>query len=236
MITAIVISTVHAKCLGVMMKSIEEYVPHHVEVYLQYKEHEALKYTLRKHKLHLKKQHPQVKSFGDAYNDICGVAFKDHNTILICNDDIVFDPTTFDQLCKDWQELHEHEELNPGYLAARSNLARGVQNVRWNEKGSKPKGLKYEHEGEMIQTDLIAPICAVISKHSWIPFLPINIASDDVQCLMMRKKGFQHFVSRAYVHHVGNQTVSYHYKEREKTMEYIEKHYNEYYQQMVRYL
>lgn len=100
------------------MKSIEEYVPHHVEVYLQYKEHEALKYTLRNHKLHLKKQHPQVKSFGDAYNDICGVAFKDHNTILICNDDIVFDPTTYDQLCKDWQELHEHEELNPGYLSA----------------------------------------------------------------------------------------------------------------------
>lgn len=65
---------------------------------------------------------------------------------------------------------------------------------------------KFPIENQIIETDVIAPICAYIHKDSWIDFPPVNWYSDDIQCLDMQVKGMKHFVSRAYVHHVGSQT------------------------------
>jgi hypothetical protein len=63
--------------------------------------------------------------------------------------------------------------------------------------------LRFESEQHILRTDIIAPICAWIHRDAWIDFPPINWFSDDVQCLEMKR---QHFISRAYVHHVGSQT------------------------------
>ena len=68
---------------------------------------------------------------------------------------------------------------------------------------------KYASEHKILETDIIAPICAYIHKSDWIDFLPLNWYSDDVQCLDMQKAGKRHFVSRAYVHHVGSQTCGF---------------------------
>lgn len=176
---AIIVCTVNGSCLDVMMASRKAYVPRHVETYVH---------------------HKVGTNFGDAYNFAAHDAFKRHDEILICNDDIVFTPTTWDVLLEDVAYLRLAIP-NLGYVATRSDYARGEQNVRSGR--GKIEFLRYESERHIIEAPVIAPICAWIHRDAWVDFPPINWFSDDVQCLDMKRR---HFISRAYVHHVGSQT------------------------------
>ena len=176
---AIVICTTNARCLAVMQASIAAYVPREVEVLLF---------------------RNVGGSFGEAYNHGVREAFRTHDSVVVCNDDIVFTPTTWGTLFADVHLLTTRFN-DVGWVATRSDYARGAQNIR---VGNGPLNfLRYKSEQTIIQTDIIAPICAWIHRDAWIDFPPINWFSDDVQCLEMKRK---HFISRAYVHHVGSQT------------------------------
>lgn len=226
-LSAIVISTIKGKRLPVMMKSIEQYIPPDVEIYIAHNGIAFMDYHSRVHKMHLVKS--DATNFGDAYNFICKRAFEKHESIIVCNDDIVFDPSTFSLLQSDWNALMNYDSDNVGYLACRSNFARGKQNIRWHDSETKIVNLKFNHESRIIETDIIAPICAVIRRESWIDFLSINQYSDDVQCLMMADKGLKHFVSRSYVHHVGSQTVGINHDEYAETLQFLRKNHLKYY-------
>lgn len=176
---AIIVCTVNGACLDVMKASLRAYVPHEVE----------------KH-IHLK----VGKNFGDAYNFAAREAFKRHDEILVCNDDIVFTPTTWAVLLADVAHLRKVVP-NLGYVATRSDYARGEQNVRSGR--GKIDFLRYQSERHIVETPVIAPICAWVHRDAWVDFPPINWFSDDVQCADMKRR---HFISRAYVHHVGSQT------------------------------
>jgi hypothetical protein len=54
----------------------------------------------------------------------------------------------------------------------------------------------------------------VVTKDAWMSakFPSINWFSDNIICMDMAKAGFKHFVSRAYVHHAGSQTVGMDYE------------------------
>ena len=176
---AIIVCTVNGACLEVMKASLRAYVPHEVE----------------KH-IHLK----VGTNFGDAYNFAAREAFKRHDEILVCNDDIVFTPTTWAVLLEDVAHLRQAVP-DLGYVATRSDYARGEQNVRSGR--GRIDFLRYESERQIVEAPVIAPICAWIHRDAWVDFPPINWFSDDVQCLDMKRR---HFISRAYVHHVGSQT------------------------------
>ena len=176
---AIIVCTVNGACLDVMTASLNAYVPREVERYVH---------------------HKVGKNFGDAYNFAAREAFKRHDEILICNDDIVFTPTTWAVLLADVAHLRKVVP-NLGYVATRSDYARCEQNVRSGR--GKIDFLRYQSERHIVETPVIAPICAWIHRDSWVDFPPINWFSDDVQCADMKRR---HFISRAYVHHVGSQT------------------------------
>ena len=176
---AIIVCTVHGACLQVMTASLNAYVPQDVEKYVH---------------------HKVGKNFGDAYNFAAREAFKRHDEILVCNDDIVFTPTTWTVLLADVAHLRKVVP-NLGYVATRSDYARGEQNVRSGR--GKIDFLRYQSERHIVETPVIAPICAWIHRDAWVDFPPINWFSDDVQCADMKRR---HFISRAYVHHVGSQT------------------------------
>ena len=176
---AIIVCTVNGACLDVMTASLNAYVPRDVERYVH---------------------HKVGANFGDAYNFAAREAFKRHDEILVCNDDIVFTPTTWAVLLADVAKLRKVVP-NLGYVATRSDYARGEQNVRSGR--GKIDFLRYESERHIVETPVIAPICAWIHRDSWVDFPPINWFSDDVQCADMKRR---HFISRAYVHHVGSQT------------------------------
>ena len=176
---AIIVCTVNGACLDVMTASLNAYVPRDVERYVH---------------------HKVGANFGDAYNFAAREAFKRHDEILVCNDDIVFTPTTWAVLLADVAKLRKVVP-NLGYVATRSDYARGEQNVRSGR--GKIDFLRYQSERHIVETPVIAPICAWIHRDSWVDFPPINWFSDDVQCADMKRR---HFISRAYVHHVGSQT------------------------------
>ena len=176
---AIIVCTVHGACLQVMTASLNAYVPRDVEKYVH---------------------HKVGANFGDAYNFAAHDAFQRHDEILICNDDIVFTPTTWAVLLADVAHLRKVVP-NLGYVATRSDYARGEQNVRSGR--GKIDFLRYQSERHIVETPVIAPICAWIHRDAWVDFPPINWFSDDVQCADMKRR---HFISRAYVHHVGSQT------------------------------
>jgi hypothetical protein len=226
-ITAICIASTKGTCLPVMMKSIEEYIPNDIEIYLIHQQ-DVISWHSRKHIVHLEKN--ISKSFGEAYNRVCNWAFEKHQNIIICNDDIVFNPSTFELLQHDYNMLCEqifHERI--GYLTARTDYSRGRQNIRCKEENDTMQGLRFASELSIIETDIIAPICAVISKDSWIDFLPINWYSDDVQCLMLKEQKRKNFISRAYVHHVGSQSVGSMQIEHDNAMNYLKAHNYKYY-------
>ena len=179
---AIVICTTNARCLDVLKASIKAYVPREIRTYVF---------------------HGVGSTFGEAYNHAAKVAFKEHAELVVCNDDIVFTPTTWATLLRDVEIIREHRP-NVGWVATRSDYARGAQNIR-SGKGAL-NFLRYESEAKIIETGIIAPICAWIHRDSWVDFPPINWFSDDVQCIDMKRP---HFVSRAYVHHVGSQTCGH---------------------------
>jgi len=149
-------------------------------------------------------------NFGDAYNNVVRQAIEDgHQDLLVCNDDIVFTPYTWQTLSEDLQTIPAEGR---GWVATRSDYARGYQNIRVKHEGDRD-GLRHASERAIIEVDVIAPICAWIEAKNWTDFAPINWYSDDIQCLDMQEKGLKHYISRAYVHHVGSQTCGPNFKQ-----------------------
>lgn len=185
------------KCLPVLAASITFYVPEDVVVYLSGSE-----MKLPRHKtVNLLNE---ASNFGDAFNAVMGRAFQDFDEVVCCNDDIVFNPYTWKLLAEDISIIRGQK--NPlGWVACRSDYARGYQNIRVG-KGDIGDFFKYQSEHHILTAEVIAPICAYIHKDAWVDFPPINWYSDDIQCLDIMSKGYLNFISRAYVHHVGSQT------------------------------
>jgi hypothetical protein len=195
-VQAIAICTTNAKCLPVMLASITFYVPTDVTVFIA-----GSDMVLPRHRtINLPNPH---KNFGDAYNAVMQSAYQEFDEVVIANDDVVLTPYTWPTLSKEVSQL-KRQIKDLGYVACRSDYARGYQNLRLGE--GPMSFFRYESESKIIEVDVIAPIFAYIHKNNWISFPPINWYSDDIQCLDMKQTGQRHFISTAYVHHVGSQT------------------------------
>jgi hypothetical protein len=83
------------------------------------------------------------------------------------------------------------------------------QSIRFPVEGDERVGLRWESEFYIKPTGVIAPIFATITKEAWsvAKFPSTNWYSDNIICHDLQKAGYRHFVSRAYVHHAGSQTV-----------------------------
>jgi hypothetical protein len=193
---AIAIATVDGKCLVTLAASITAYVPQDVPVFLAgsqmiFPRHRTINMP------------NEATNFGDAYNAVVKRAFEDVDEVVVCNDDIVFNPTTWQTLSEDVSRLTS-DNIPLGWVACRSDYARGYQNIRLG--GGKMEWFRWETEDKILTAEVIAPICAYIHRDAWIDFPPINWYSDDIQSLDISKTGRRHFISRAYTHHVGSQT------------------------------
>ena len=152
-------------------------------------------------------------NFGDAYNEAMSKAFYDgYKEIIIANDDVVITPTTYLKLNEDVKLLKRNFE-NVGFVGARSDYVLWDQNIRCSITNDSIVGLKYESEDHIKEVGVIAPIFAYISKQAFdvARFPSTNWYSDNIMCDDLSKAGFSHFVSTAYVHHAGSQTVGMDY-------------------------
>ena len=189
----IVIATKTAKCLPVLLASIDQYVPQDVRVFIS-----GCDLTLPRHQtINLRNVYD---NFGDSYNYVVNYAFSMYDQVIVANDDIVLTPTSYSLLMED-------VELLPGdtaWVSAKSDYVRGFQNIR---EFKHREGIRYMEERKIIPTKIISPLFAYIHKDKWVDYKPINWYSDDIQCLQIMANGYQNYVSRSYVHHVGSQTI-----------------------------
>lgn len=183
---AIVIATRESKALPVLLASINAYVPDDVVIYLAGNERWGIGRNIT--------CIPNIATnYGDAYNAIVHEAFKKYDEIIVANDDVVLTPTTYQLLLEDVQKL---KAIMPvGWVVTKADYVRPNQS------------LKYTDEGAMYETQRCSPLFGYVSKAAWVDYPPINWYSDDIQCIDMITKGYRHFVSRAYVHHAGSQTI-----------------------------
>ena len=191
---AIVIATKTAKCLPVMLASIDAYVPKEVTVIISGSDLELPRHNT----INLPNN---GTNYGDSYNDVVRYAFEMFPEIIVANDDIVLTPSSFDLLIEDKVLLKNHKV---GWLCSRADYVRGLQNIR---EGSTRNGVKFVEESQVINSDVLSPLFGIISREAWVDYQPINWYSDDIQCLEICAAGYNNYVSRSYVHHVGSQTI-----------------------------
>lgn len=201
MISPIAISTVHGKNLAVMLASIREYCPE-IPVYLRGPASVIERFDVDVKMVGI------PRNFGEDYNDIINCALKDFDSVVVANDDVVLTPTSYRVLMDD-VDIISDLSLNPGWVAARCDSARAVQNIRWNPDGEAIDMCRFTSESKIRRADVISPIFAWINSEAFAkcPFPPLNWYSDDVQCSDLEELGFENYVSASYVHHVGSQTV-----------------------------
>ena len=166
--------------------SITEYVPEDVVVYIS-----GSDLVLPRHRTYNSAN--TADNFGDAYNSVIGLAFQQHDSVVVANDDVVLDPSTWQTLSEDVTHLGRFNQL--GWVSCKSNRVRPAQQAWLTEANSH------------FEVAVMSPLFAYISRAAWQPFPPINWFSDDVNCVDLTEAGYRHFVSRAYVHHVGSNTI-----------------------------
>ena len=199
----ILICSKNQKCLPVLLKSVELYVPEDVEIYICGSE-----YKLPRHKTR-NFEHTYDKG-GKAWNFITNKAFEDYPEAVACADDVVLNPSSYQDLIAD-VELIKQVDDKIASVAARTNYAKGLQNIRYGQ--GILKGLNFEGETQIIQTDYIAGIFNWVSKHTWEDCAPIDWYSDDIWCMNQIAKGHNLYIARSYIHHVGSQTYGTNYKQ-----------------------
>lgn len=214
--------------INVLLESLKAYCPD-IPVYLSSQNYE-LSAKVNKHLQNV------ATNFGDAYNAAMQAAFDDgFDEIIIANDDVVITPTTI-QLLKEDVEIIKSYTHKIGFVGARSDYVLWEQNIRSHLTNDAISGLKWESESKIKRVGVIAPIFAYINKYAFevAQFPSINWYSDNIICDDLTEKGFMHFVSRAYVHHAGSQTVGTDYEKcHEEPREWIKANrpdkYGEYY-------
>lgn len=216
-ITALAVATTQQSLnsLAVFLASAERYLPQEVRLYIYSR---YAPYNVARNIGNCIISTNEYTTFGAVYNAAAEQMLNDGNEhFAICNDDIVLDPNTWGQLQEDYTYLHS-EGVKVGILASRSNYVRiGPQNII--DDARKTTNI-------IVGFPVISPILAVYNRSSWVDFLPINWESDDVQSYDILSKGYGIYISRAYVHHVGSQTMTQDTWEAEKhiSQAYIAKH------------
>jgi hypothetical protein len=205
--TPIIICSKTQKTLPVLLKSIECYVPQDVEIYLCC-ENDSYSKLLPNHKV--KHFIHSYDTGGKAWNFLTSKAFEDHEEVISCADDVVLNPNSYQLLLED-VEILKSTGKKIGQVCARTNYAKGYQNVRYGP--GKLMGLGYESEAQIVPVDYVAGIFGWSQKSTWIPCPPIDWYSDDIVCLDMVKNGCTHYVSRSYIHHIGSVTYGHNFEQ-----------------------
>ena len=144
-------------------------------------------------------QDARANNFGDAYNAAMTEAFKSNDEIIISNDDAVLTPETINLLIQDVGKIKMSGCQKIGFVGSLFDAGRYEQDIR----------NPVNHNPILRRVERLSPVFAWINKEAFeaAQFPPLNWYSDDVMCEDLNKKGYSHFVSRAYVHHAGSQTV-----------------------------
>lgn len=190
----------------VALASIAAYAPE-VDVVLAWNGREEPQHLPHNPMVRLVKQEEGIRTASAAWN--FAARHTDAEELLVFGDDCVLLPDTLELLLADVALADQVEGAPPGFVGARSNYVKGPQNIR-SSNGGQLSGIRFDSEGRVFQTDMIVPIAAWI-RHDVFDqvggFPNTNWFGDDVICWDLERLGYRHYVSRAYVHHVGQRAT-----------------------------
>lgn len=203
MTTPIVVCTVGSPSLAVLEASVATYAKDHPLIVRRY----------------------ENSNFGDSYNRALTEVFEEYDEVIVSNDDVVLHPTTIPTLLADVEKLKQGGVPQIGFVATMADNVRPGQNIRYQfyQQDEIVYG-KWKSEQLIKKVPVIAPIFAWMSKEAFqaAQFPPINWYSDDVICEDLTKLGYSHFISSAYIHHVGSSTIGINYdKLRDEALPWI---------------
>jgi hypothetical protein len=199
---AIAVASVKGRCLPVMLASCREYAPT-ARVYLRTPVDAPRREVYRQLR-------GVPRNFGEDYNEVIDAVFADGNDFaIVANDDVVLTPTSVEMLVEDYRMVEDEYGDLVGWVCSRCDAARPMQNVRSNPFDESMNYFRFPWESCILPMDVISPIFGIISRDAWrqSKFPPLNWYSDDVHCQDLGAKGYKHFLSRSYVHHVGSDTT-----------------------------
>lgn len=155
----------------------------------------------------LLRQAPGITTGSEAWNWCADQT--DAEELLILGDDCVLHPDTVRLLLEDVEFIQTQCGDQVGFVGCRSNYVKGPQNIR-SSNGATKLTLAFDSEQHIIEADMVVPVAAWI-RHQVFDlvggFPATNWFADDLCCWDLKLLGFRHFVSRGYVHHVGERAT-----------------------------
>lgn len=133
----------------------------------------------------------------------------DATELVQMSDDVVLHPDTMRFLFEDIASIRQQApHLKVGIVGPRSNWVCDQQNVRASNGGQLiGNGTFYSTESEVIQTDRIYTLMCYYPREAYEQAgrFPDDLVyfGDMLFSYDLERLGYSHFVSRAYVHHVG---------------------------------
>ncbi|MGO9583403.1 MAG: hypothetical protein ACLP36_11385 [Acidimicrobiales bacterium] len=189
--------------LRVALASVQAYAPT-IDVVVGWNGLEEPTDLPRNERMRLLRQAPGITTGSEAWNWCASQT--DAGELLILGDDCVLHPDTVRLLLEDVDTIGRLGAEPVGFVGCRSNYVKGPQNIRLPNGATQLPGISYETEHRIFEVDMIVPVAAWIRHETFdavAGFPPTNWFADDVCCWDLVNLGYRHFVSRAYVHHVG---------------------------------
>ena len=189
--------------LRVALASIQAYAPT-IDVLVGWNGTEEPSDLPHNSRMKLLRQAPGISTGSEAWNWCAGQT--DASELLILGDDCVLHPDTVRLLLEDVNTIGRLCAEPIGFVGCRSNYVKGPQNIRLANGAGQLAGIGYDTEQQIFGVDMVVPVAAWIRHETFDAvggFPPTNWFADDVCCWDLVNMGYRHFVSRAYVHHVG---------------------------------
>jgi GT2 family glycosyltransferase len=191
----------------VALASIAAYAPG-VDVVLAWNGREEPRDLPANPSVRLVKQAEGIRTASAAWN--FAASQTDADELLIFGDDCVLLPDSLEVLLTDVSAVHAaRPDGKIGMVGARSNYVKGPQNIRLANDGEF-NGLRFDSEQRIFEVPMIVPVAAWV-RHEALDlvggFPNTNWYGDDLFCWDLQQAGYHHFVSRAYVHHVGERAT-----------------------------
>lgn len=153
---------------------------------------------------------PKKETSAKSYDVALKEVFKTYDEVIVCADDIVLTPTSYQLLIEDINALKERHGDKVGFVAAHADFSRYTQNIRYQQLPTdKLEYGKWSWEHECRPVKRLSPLFHYLSKKMYdeVAIAPIEWYSDDVWCEDLNALGYHHYISRSYVHHVGSQSL-----------------------------
>lgn len=154
-------------------------------------------------------QPPDAVTFGHACRLLLAESAETADEdLLFLNDDTVLCPDTLQVLQEDLQLLADRRV---GLVGLRSNFVAGTQNIRTRHPHDAAyAGVKWPSESQVIQVRQVFGVAFYVQR-STLNMVPadwtnLHWYSDNLLSYDLAQAGYEHFVSRAYIHHVGSRT------------------------------